>query len=150
MSEQDLGLFRGSLKRLGELPSSRAGGTGRAGSPWAELTPPWRVRLWLCDGGCPGSSKKRVKLSPVTFFEITFDRLLHPRSCLLSFPSHPRDKEVLLGFRGCLLPAAVCLHFPAWDEWGNTAPVLWNAAPALPSSLQGHSHSQHLPQALLW
>lgn len=120
-----------------ELPSSRAGGTGRVNSPRAELTPPRQVRLWLCNCRCPGSSKKRVTFSPVTFFEIIFNRLLHPISCLLSFPTQPRDKEVLLGVRCCLLTAAACLHLPAWGEWGNTAPVLWNAAPALPSSPPG-------------
>lgn len=125
------------MKHLKELPSSRAGGTGRVNSPRAELTPPWQVRLWLCNRRCPGSSKKRVTFSPVTFFEIIFNRLLHPISCLLSFPTQPRDKEVLLGVRCCLLTAAACLHLPAWGEWGNTAPVLRNAAPALPSSPPG-------------
>lgn len=74
------------MKHLRELPPSRTGGTGRVSCPWADLTPPWQVRLWLSNCGCPGSNKKRAKLSPVTFFEIIFNRLLHPRSCLLSFP----------------------------------------------------------------
>lgn len=125
------------MKHLKELTPSRARGTGRVNWAWAELTPPWQGRLQLCDRGCPANSKKRVKLSQVTFFEIIFNRLLHPRSCLLSFPTHPRDKEVLLGVRGCLLTAAACLHLPAWGEWGNSAPVLWNAAPALPLSPPG-------------
>lgn len=116
-----------------ELPSSRAGDTGRVNYPWAELTPPWQVRLWLCDRGCPGSSQKRVKLSPVTFFETIFNRLLHPKSCLLSFPTHPRDKEVLLGVRGCLLAAAASLHFSCVGRVGKycTCPLEFCPCPAV-------------------
>lgn len=76
--------------------------------------------------------------------------MLHPRRCLLSFPTHPRDKEALLGVRGCsqLQPACTFLRGVSGETLHLS--VLWNAAPACHPPLQGHSHSQHLPQALLW